>query len=47
MTLNSANRPHRRQPPKHKWVMPVIVGVCLLIFAFIGIVLAVSGKHFF
>ena len=41
-----AERP-RRQPPKHKWTIPLIVGIAVAVLIFCFVVLAMSGQSLF
>ena len=47
MTLRRDDDRPRRQPPKQKWVIPLIVGIAVAIFAFVIVELVVSGQSFF
>ena len=46
MTLRRDSGP-RRQPPRQKWVIPVIVAGAVAVLVFVGIVLVVSGQSLF
>ncbi|MFP7760125.1 hypothetical protein [Marisediminicola sp. LYQ134] len=47
MTLRKDSERPRRQPPKSKWVMPVIVGSAVVVLVFVGVVLWQSGQSLF
>ena len=47
MSLRRDQDRPKRQPPKQKWVIPLIIGIALVVIAFVGVVLAVSGQSLF
>jgi len=44
MTLQG--RP-RREPPKHKWVIPLVVGIAIAVLVFAAGIVVVTGQSFF
>jgi hypothetical protein len=48
MTLyKDRHGPSDKEPPKHKWVLPLIISIAVFALVFEVIVVIVSGKSFF